>query len=319
MLLQSTTRTSWLRELDHPAITLPRWQQQVDLLSDCYQADACLVLQYHQEQFQVICSRQASNFNLYAGTLFSDPQIAQQMQDHQGYELLHLTHPIASQSPLTQFSTLVSAPLYWADGHLFGLFVICNSSQSAQYDRLHPLLETSKALIQAELKHLHLMQQIQMMSVQDEMTCMLNPYGFNLMAPRQLSLSRRFGSHAGIILIEDLKQYPDKTSQTQGQRQLARLIHHNMRDADLCARVEDGLFAVLAFVDSQANLDALIQRLRKHFAKELLKRDIAIGDSFFAPQSHLAIEPMLEVAKQNLLANKATILQNAAVQQSPQF
>ncbi|QYJ85601.1 GGDEF domain-containing protein [Shewanella mesophila] len=305
MLLQCTDQTLWLRERDHPAITLPRWQQQVDLLNEFYQADACVVLQYIKDEFQVVCSRQATNLDLYAGTKFSDPQLSSSLLAHGGYGVLTLTQTQVTSSKLSQFEKFCALPIYWADGQLFGLIAVCNTKQAKHFNRLLPMLESSKALLQAELKHLFLMQQIQMMSVQDELTCMLNPYGFNLMAPRQLSLSRRFGSHAGIVLIEDISEYPDKTSQTQGLRQLARVIHHHMRDADVSARIEDRLFAILAFVDNQVNLDSLTRRLRKQIAKEEINAQVAIGCSFFTPNTHLAIEPMLEAARQNLITNKS--------------
>ena len=305
MLLQCTDQTLWLRERDNPAITLPRWQQQVDLLNEFYQADACVVLQYIENEFQVVCSRQATNLDLYAGTQFKDSLLSSELLAHSGYGVLALTQTQEKNSKLSQFEKFCALPIYWADGQLFGIIVVCNSKQAKHFNRLLPMLENSKALLQAELKHLFLMQQIQMMSVQDELTCMLNPYGFNLMAPRQLSLSRRFGSHAGIVLIEDIRQYADKTSQTQGLRQLARVIHHHMRDADVSARIEDRLFAILAFVDDQVNLDSLTRRLRKQIAKEQTNAQVAIGCSFFTPNTHLAIEPMLEAARQNLIANKA--------------
>jgi GGDEF domain-containing protein len=305
MLLQCTEQTLWLRERDHPAITLPRWQQQVDLLNEFFQADASLVLQYIQDEYQVVSSRQTTNLDLYAGTQFKDAQLTTELLEHSGYGLLNLGKSKDTNSKLSRFEKLDALPIYWADGQLFGIVVICNSKQTKHLDRLLPLLDNSKALIQAELKHLFLMQQIQMMSVQDELTCMLNPYGFNLMAPRQLSLSRRFGSHAGLVLIEDISSHADKTTQSQGLRQLARIIHHHMRDADVSARIEDGLFAILAFVDSQANLDSLTQRLRKQITKEESNLQVAIGYSFFTPNTHLAIEPMLEAARQNLLTNKA--------------
>ncbi|ASJ95745.1 MULTISPECIES: GGDEF domain-containing protein [Shewanella] len=303
MLLQCAETSLWLRESGHPAITLPRWQQQVDLLNEFYQSKACIVLQHIEGEYQVVCSRQDTDLNLYAGTLFHDASLTQALSAHTGYGLLQFTSSQDSKSHLAQFSQLLALPLYWSDGQPFGVILICDSQRTKHFRRLLPLLENSKALIQSELKHLFLMQQIQMMSVQDDLTCMLNPYGFNLMAPRQLSLSRRFGSHAGIVLLQDLTQYKGTLEQSQGLRQLARVIHHNMRDADVSARIEDGLFAILAFVDNQANLDALTKRLLKQIAKEEIKAEIAIGVSFFTPNTHLAIEPMVEAARQNLQAS----------------
>ncbi|QYJ94522.1 GGDEF domain-containing protein [Shewanella spartinae] len=304
MLLECADTSLWLREADHPAITLPRWQQQVDLLNEFYQAQASLVLQFIDGEYQVVCSRQHTDLNLYAGTQFHDASLTQALKSHTAYGLLDLTKSQDPKSHLARFNSLLALPLYWSDGQPFGVMLICDSQRSKHFQRLLPLMENAKALIQAELKHLFLMQQIQMMSVQDDLTCMLNPYGFNLMAPRQLSLSRRFGSHAGIVLLQDMTSYKGVMEQSQGLRQLARVIHHNMRDADVSARIEDGLFAILAFVDSQANLESLTKRLLKQIAKEEIKAEIAIGVSFFTPTTHLAIEPMVEAARQNLHANR---------------
>ncbi|MCG9713462.1 GGDEF domain-containing protein [Shewanella insulae] len=304
MLIECVETSHWLREADHPAITLPRWQQQVDLLNEFYQAQASLVLQCIDGEYQVVCSRQHTDLNLYAGTQFHDASLTLALKAHTGYGLLDLTKSQDPNSHLARFNCLLALPLYWSDGQAFGILLICDSQRNKHFQRLLPLMENAKALIQAELKHLYLMQQIQMMSVQDDLTCMLNPYGFNLMAPRQLSLSRRFGSHAGIVLLQDMTPYKGVMEQSQGLRQLARVIHHNMRDADVSARIEDGLFAILAFVDSQANLESLTKRLLKQIAKEEIKAEIAIGVSFFTPTTHLAIEPMVEAARQNLQANR---------------
>ncbi|WP_394205177.1 diguanylate cyclase domain-containing protein [Shewanella waksmanii] len=310
MLAQQSHDNLWLREQDHPAINLPRWQQQVDILTEFYQAQSSVIVQKMDDEFQIVCSRQKTNFGLYGGEQFQDQALASLLKSYTGYGLIQCAETKDLSLQWAQFTQVVILPLYWPDGFLFGAIIICQAKQAQYLNKLLPLLETAKALVQGELKQLHLMQQVQMLSVQDEQTCMLNPYGFSLMAPRQLSLSRRFGSHAGIILLEDIvpTSNQDFVQQEQKLRQIARIIHDNLRDADVSARIGEHLFIILAFVDNESNLSALINRLKKQIAKESIKLNIATGQSYFTPDTQQSLEPMQKLAMENLADNKAKLL-----------
>ncbi|WP_299796125.1 GGDEF domain-containing protein [uncultured Shewanella sp.] len=306
MLAQSNHHLLWLREQDHPAVSLPRWQQQVELLGNFYQSRACLILQAVNNSFQVVCARQSQNLRLHGGKTFDDSGLLAVLNAYEGYGLTTST-AAEFRSELDQFSQILSRPIFWPDGELFGCILICDPVQAKYHERLAPLAETAKSLIQAELKHVFLMQQVKMLSVQDEQTCMLNPYGFNLMAPRQLSLSRRFGSHAGIILIEEMMSDSHEmqdVSEGQRVRMLARVIHDNLRDADVSARVGHRQFIILCFIDNESNLDALVSRLKKQIAKEDPTLKLVSGQSYFTPDTQISLEPMQEKAKENLNMNK---------------
>lgn len=306
MLAQSTHHLLWLREQDHPAISLPRWQQQVELLSNFYQSQACLILQVVNNSVQVVCARQSQNFHLNGGSGFEDAGLLAMIDDYDGYSLTQSSGANFT-SELSQFNQLLSRPIFWPDGELFGCILICDPLQTKYRERLTPLVETATSLLQAELKHVFLMQQVKMLSVQDEQTCMLNPYGFSLMAPRQLSLSRRFGSHAGIILIEEMMSESLESSKDDaGQRirMLARIIHDNLRDADVSARVSHRQFIILCFIDNESNLDALVSRLKKQIAKEDPSLRLVTGQSYFTPDIQISLDPMQAKAKENLNMNK---------------
>ncbi|WP_028772503.1 GGDEF domain-containing protein [Shewanella waksmanii] len=310
MLAQQSHDNLWLREQDHPAINLPRWQQQVDILSEFYQAQSSVIVQKMDDDFQIVCSRQKTNFGLYGGEQFQDAELESLLTSYTGYGIVQSSETQNLSLQLRQFEQLIILPLYWPDGFLFGAIIICQAKQLQYLNKLLPLLETAKSLIQGELKQLHLMQQVQMLSVQDEQTCMLNPYGFSLMAPRQLSLSRRFGSHAGIILLEDIAPQASETQLLHEQklRQIARIVHDNLRDADVSARIGERMFIILAFVDNESNLSALINRLKKQIAKESIKLNVVTGQSYFTPNTHQSLEPMQKAAMQNLADNKEKLL-----------
>ncbi|QTE85757.1 GGDEF domain-containing protein [Shewanella algae] len=201
----------------------------------------------------------------------------------------------------------IKYPLHWSDGKLFGELLILNGKPKVALEQLQSLLEPMLALLKAELGQLQLMEQLESLSLQDELTCMLNPRGFNLLAPRQLSLSRRLGSHAGLLLLEGKELDSNRIGelqQEQSLKMLARVILENMREADICARLNHNQFIILAFVDSQAHLDILASRLKKQVSRSDCGLQLLVGQSFFAPDSHFELSPMLEQAEQDLLQYK---------------
>ncbi|AQS37799.1 GGDEF domain-containing protein [Shewanella psychrophila] len=306
MLAQSNHHQLWLREQDHPAINLPRWQQQMDLLASFYRSQASLILQLADNRFQIVCAHQSQDYSLNGGAIFSDAGLFKILESHSGYGLPN-SNGSEFTSGLSQFQQVLYQLIYWPDGELFGCILICDPKQNRFQDRLAPLVETTKSLIQAELKHLFLMMKVQMLSVQDEQTCMLNQYGFSLMAPRQLSLSRRFGSHAGIILVEAI--FDDSTEgQTESNEQklriLARIIHNSLRDADVSARINHNQFIILCFIDNQSNLDSLVLRLKKQFAKEEQNLNLVTGQSYFTPDTQISLAPMQQQANDSLNLNR---------------
>lgn len=56
MLAQQSHDNLWLREQDHPAINLPRWQQQVDILSEFYQAQSSVIVQKWMTTFKLFAA-----------------------------------------------------------------------------------------------------------------------------------------------------------------------------------------------------------------------------------------------------------------------
>ena len=297
----------WLRDLNHPAIGLQKWQQQLNLINHLFHAQTCLIVQVYQDECQVVCQHPHAlmMFDTEQITPFSKllTQLGQSGFPAQVTEDKILAYAIGDNG-------LLSLDLYWPDGSRFGHIFICGAPAHPKMNTLLTVIEPIKALIQAELKNFYLMKQIETLSLQDELTGMLNPYGFSMMAPRQLSLSRRFGSHAGIVIVELCETPVASHSQDDRQAQLrllARIINDNLRVADVPARLNDSQFILLAFIDSQANLSTLVSRLIKQIARHAPELRVALGQCFFTPDETVALEAMEVAAHDDLLKDKARL------------
>lgn len=310
MLAQKNNQKVWLREQDHPAISLPRWQQQVDLLNDLYGSKSCLILQSNVNEAQIICCSQQSELRFTTGDLIQNQILIKTITDNSGYGVAKLSAAKLGLSNC-ESDVVLSIQLSWPDGHLFGCILICDPKPSAITPTHAAICESIKALLQGELKQMFMMEQLQRLTVQDEFTYMLNPYGFNLMAPRQLSLSRRFGSHAGLIVLEAVSaSFPHSVDSGTSHfvRTIASVISSSMREADICARFNDEQFVILAFVDHESNLDSLIARLTKRLDKEAPEIDLVAGKCFFTPNSQQSLLPMQEMAIVDLEKNRSKLL-----------
>ncbi|QQX81078.1 GGDEF domain-containing protein [Shewanella sp. KX20019] len=312
MLTHPIDQNIWLREQEHSAVSIPRWQQQVDLLNDLYGSKTSLIVQFSAQDAQIVCGKRQADNPLKTGLLLVNSPLIDAVSLSSSYGTSTL-NPNDIGEQFSHYEQVLSLQLSWPDGRVFGCILICDPNTTQSSSASLTVIESVRALLQGELKQVYLMQQVQRLSFQDETTQMLNPYGFGLMAPRQLSLSRRFGSHAGIIIIEMVDNPLMRTvqlSQSQKARLLASIISDCLREADMSARIDENKFIILAFVDSESNLATLIARLRKQITKAAGKLSIVVGKSFFTPDAQQSLVPMQQAAEDDLelsrqsLANK---------------
>ena len=310
MLAQHIDQNIWLREQDHPAVSMTRWQLQVDLLNDLYRAKTSLIVQFSAEDAQIVCGKAHADSPLKTGLLLENSLLIGPVNSSSCYGTSSLI-PNEIGALFSHYEQVLSLQLSWPDGRVFGCILICDPDTAQASSASLTVIESVRSLLQGELKQVYLMQQVRRLSFQDETTQMLNPYGFGLMAPRQLSLSRRFGSHAGIIIIEMIDSPLMRNaplSVSQKARLLARIIAESLREADMSARIEENKFIILAFVDSEPNLETLITRLRKQITREAGKLSIVVGKSFFTPDAQQSLIPMQQAAEDDLELRRQSLV-----------
>ncbi|WOT05715.1 GGDEF domain-containing protein [Shewanella youngdeokensis] len=309
MLAPNINHNNWLTEHDHPAVSLPKWQQQVEILCDLYHAKNALIVQCTEQSAQIVCINKPTDSGLKVGLQLDNSSLINAVIASSSFGT-NTFSTTEFEDAFSCFAQVLTLQLSWPDGRVFGCILIGDPNTAQASAASLMVIESVRSLVQSELKHVYLMQQLQRLRFQDETTQMLNPYGFSLMAPRQLSLSRRFGSHAGFLVLEMLDNPHLRTaplSQAQKARLLARIIAESLREADMSARIDENQFIILAFIDSELNLETLITRLKKKISKEASKISIIVGKSFFTPDAQQSLVPMQQAAENDLEQQRAQL------------
>lgn len=289
----------------HQAIDESRWQQLTQLLCQLFKASACTVLQYQVDEAKLLTVKQSKNVGLHRGAVEKIDTLK-----------ARLANPTLPTEDIWR-QGLIEFPLYWPGGIGFGAVLMVCDRRPPNLESCQTLAAPILDLLQAELKVYRQAKQMERLSLQDESTQMLNTHGFNLMAPRQLNLSRRLGSHAGLVVMKNGTQYQGEEAEER-LRALSQVVYDNLREADLAARIDDQI-VLLAFVDSEANLDSLVTRLRKQFARKLEPQRVLTGHSFFTPDSHLGLGPMMDQALEELEITRARLYPKPSVSRTDEF
>lgn len=303
MLPENIDTTISLLESDNTQLNLVRWMHQCELMHRYYQSDVVFVIQKTGQGFEIIVSSISQARCFTTGTLFEKETPIFQRLVHTPPEGLNidLTSQKSQDLPkdFNEANNMLTRPILWPDGTHFGCICVLNSKTSRSEANAF-MLEPFQVLLQQELSLYCQTQRIESLSMRDKDTGMLNEYGFIMMAPRQLSLGRRFGAHAGIILIELL---PDPTTQNieeHHNRLLGKIIQDTIRTADIAAHYDETQFAVLVFVDSERDLLHISRRIEKLLNQQNESLEIDFSSSYFSPESSMKLNPMLEKTKKGL-------------------
>ncbi|WP_394205176.1 GGDEF domain-containing protein [Shewanella waksmanii] len=299
-----------LLEDDNAQINLVRWMHQCELMKRYYQAESAFVAQRTDLGFEVIVGSINPAKKFISGTLYSDNLAL--------FDTMSTADPDGITIDLSQYvqediiadlksnRQLISRPLLWPDGSVFGCLCVVDPSEDESANINAFMLEPFQILLQQDLALLCQSQRIESLSMRDRETGMLNHYGFIMMAPRQLNLGRRFGAHAGILMFELHTQSPQiPIIEDKHHRLLGGIIQDTIRTADIAAHYSQELFVVLAFVDSERDLQHISHRIEKLLAQQNPSLKLDSSHSFFAPDSPAKLAPMIDTAKSGLRSQQA--------------
>jgi diguanylate cyclase (GGDEF)-like protein/PAS domain S-box-containing protein len=109
------------------------------------------------------------------------------------------------------------------------------------------------------------------LSIEDPLTGLFNRRGFVTLGTQQIKLAKRNAQELCLLFadVDGLKAVNDRLGHAEGDRALvevARTLRGTFREPDILARIGGDEFAVLAIGASQANMPAMIQRLRNNLA-----------------------------------------------------
>ncbi|WP_256261058.1 diguanylate cyclase [Shewanella sp. NIFS-20-20] len=293
-------------ENEHHTINLVRWHQQCELLQDYYKAQLVIILQHTQNGFEVITS--AGDRPMPSGLLMrqSNPLLDKLMKaPGQGLQVQLSGELDGLPEEFEQHAFILSRPIRWPDSNDFGCLIVAADRDPLVENIAAAMLEPVQVLLQQDLALMCQNQRISTLSMRDRLTGMLNQYGFLMMAPRQLALGRRFGSHAGVIFFELCQvQAHQQTVGERDQQLLGRIIQDTIRSADIAARYSETEFVVLVFLDSERDLQHIIRRVDKSLKQQAMQLCLDANACFFSPDSSTKLAPMIHVTRQGLLSQQ---------------
>lgn len=303
MLPENVDISISLLESDNTQLNLVRWMHQCELMKRYYEADVVFIVQETGSNFEVIVSSISRSKQFTTGTAFPldhkvFKRLVRSQPDGLNINLSNLEH-IDLHEEFQQAQNLLTRPILWPDGAHFGCICVLNSLLSTSVSNSF-MLEPFQVLLQQELTLYCQTQRIESLSMRDRETGMLNQYGFIMMAPRQLSLGRRFGAQAGVIYFELYSDYGPQSIEEKHHRLLGTIIQDTIRTADIASHYDDHQFVVLVFIDSERDLLHICQRVEKLVYQQNEQLNVDYSSNFFTPDSSLKLAPMLENSKKGL-------------------
>jgi diguanylate cyclase (GGDEF)-like protein/PAS domain S-box-containing protein len=150
-----------------------------------------------------------------------------------------------------------------------------------------------------------MLEDLQALSLVDDLTGMFNRRGFFCVARQQLKTARRMnlGMLCIFIDVDGLKIINDTFGHPEGDRALcdtARILKETFRESDIVGRLGGDEFAVLVLDDKQHCSDAIVRRLHEHIAKHNSETDkpydisLSVGVYGYQPQSNETIEDLVK-------------------------
>lgn len=207
----------------------------------------------------------------------------------------------ADAFPLTDFAPVrayIGAPLYLADGDLFGaLCAIDPQPLTAQLTEELPLVELAArllaSLLELELKAQHATRRadrIEAESKLDPHTGLYNRRGWQTLLEREEARCQRYGNTGAVISLDldDLKQVNDADGHAAGDRLIAaaaRCLSQVVRNSDVVARLGGDEFGVLLVEARTQDAAILLNRIRSRFTLERIS--VSCGCAVRDPMSTL--------------------------------
>ncbi|QSX29255.1 GGDEF domain-containing protein [Shewanella cyperi] len=298
-----------LLESDAPQVNLVRWMHQCELVKRYYQADYVFVMQKTKLGYEVLVSAIARVPKFTSGQVFG--------KEFSLFDALISSPPDGLSLNLSRYSKeelpkefdgclgLLSRPLLWPDGTLFGCMCILNHHPMENAGLNGLMLEPFQILLQQDLALLCQSHRIESLSMRDRDTGMLNHYGFIMMAPRQLNLGRRFGAHAGILFFELLGNDGATHEEIEkNNRLLGNIVQSTIRTADIAAHFSPSEFVVLAFVDAERDLMHIVNRVDRQLKQQSDNVGLDYSFRYFTPDSTAKLAPMLAMAREDLQSHR---------------
>ncbi|PYS47118.1 MAG: hypothetical protein DMF68_16910 [Acidobacteria bacterium] len=161
----------------------------------------------------------------------------------------------------------------------------------------------------------HTLEELQSLSLTDDLTGLYNRRGFLTLAEQQLKDAHRDQKQAVLVFadLDGLKQINDRYGHQEGSNAIvkaAQVLKETFRESDILARLGGDEFTVLATVAANDKADAIKTRLQQKLRAFNARHDlpyelsISIGLALLDPHGELSIEELIHKADEAMYKHK---------------
>ncbi|EGA70698.1 hypothetical protein VISI1226_01195 [Vibrio sinaloensis DSM 21326] len=305
-----------LKQYQTELVDLSKWQEIVDLLSELYNSSTGAIVQFRNQEFNVVVSSTNEDNFLPADTTW--PWEMQSFCRHvmETRDDLYVKHavgdeywrnaPPVAQGPVRSYCGI---PITWPNGDLFGTICVIDTKQTKYPKTLTTLLNQMARLVEADISTACQLEEMKQMATRDELTDLLNRRGFNLAAAQKLKDTRHNNQPIALfyIDIDNLKQVNDNYGHDVGDHcisALAQSLKLIINESDIIARVGGDEFIVVSTVEGEKDIDYLKQQITEsyhfivHSEDEIKDTGLSIGAYFCPSSSSLCMEELVNLSDQ---------------------
>lgn len=303
-------------------IDLYKWQELVNLLAELYDASTGAIVQFRQEEFNVLVSSDNEDNFLPASSRW--PWKMKSFCRH----IMETNDSFYQGSPKSDnywcnapavakgvVRSYCGVPIHWPNGELFGTVCVIDTKQTSYTPPLLSLIHQLARLIEADIHSACRIRDAEVLAIKDELTGLFNRRGLSLLADQKIKDAPRYEQAIGLLYldVDNLKLVNDKYGHQYGDKALttlAEVFKESCRENDIIARIGDNKFVVVSLLNTRRELKIMhgriIQRYRELTQQqiELSLTDISIGTHIEDSFSDICLEELVNASDKAMYAVK---------------
>ncbi|WP_394145532.1 sensor domain-containing diguanylate cyclase [Vibrio atypicus] len=276
-------------------VDLSKWQEIVDLLSELYHSSTGAIVQFRQQEFNVVVS--SSNQENFLPPDTKWPWEMKSFCRHimETNQELYIPCPISDdfwrnapavcEGPVRSYCGI---PIHWPNGDMFGTICVIDTKPTEYPKTLTTLLNQMARLVESDIEKSCQLQEMKELATKDELTGLLNRRGFGLAAAQKLK-DAHFNNQTIAILyidIDNLKLVNDQHGHDAGDyciSALAQAIKLSAHENDVIARLGGDEFVIARVLRNESDVEKIVSQISNSYQSiadsniELSNTSLSIG------------------------------------------
>ncbi|MBW3695978.1 GGDEF domain-containing protein [Vibrio sp. T187] len=306
------------------SIDLAKWQQTVDIISELYNSACGTIVQFRQNEFNVVVASLNEDNFLKSGDSWPWEMHSFCRKIAESQEKLYVHNakdddlwkdaPAVQDGPVRSYCGL---PIYWPNGKIFGTICVIDTKATHYNQTLQSVLYQLCQLITADLQMLSDYETIKSLAICDELTGVNNRRGLRVLGEQKFKDARRYQHAIGVVYldIDNMKVVNDTFGHPAGDLcivTLANILKENCRESDIIARMGGDEFIVVSLLGSRRELTLMAGRIedKYHAATkghvQLELTSVSYGTSIIDCYSPLSFDELMQEADKKMYQHKQT-------------